>query len=152
MTSVTNPSLSLRRDFAVTGDRTVSTSPYPEPPLTSGGAISSNSAYHPVFSLFQSCFGVGPGAHLSFPGACTMDAVFWDRFYTEACKASPYSLSISMGGAQPGLKRERLRGHRLRGVPVARPGLDLRAGLLRDRGGGRSCRLRLLLRGLRRES
>lgn len=98
MTSVTNPSLSLRRDFAVTGDRTVSTSPYPEPPLTSGGAISSNSAYHPVFSLFQSCFGVGPGAHLSFPGACTMDAAFWDRFYTEACKASPYSLSISMGG------------------------------------------------------
>ena len=98
MTSVSDPSLSLRRDFAVTGDRTVSVSPYPEPPLTSGGGISSNSAYHPVFSLFQSCFGVGPGAHLNFPGACTMDAAFWDRFYTEACKPNAYGLTITMGG------------------------------------------------------
>lgn len=67
-------------------------------PLTSGGSISSSSAYHPVFSLFQSCFGIGPGAHLSFPGACTMDSAFWDRFYTEACKPNPYGLTISMGG------------------------------------------------------
>jgi hypothetical protein len=67
-------------------------------PLTSGGSISSNSSNHPVFSLFQSCFGIGPGAHLSFPGACTMNTAFWDQFYTEACKANPYSLSITMGG------------------------------------------------------
>jgi hypothetical protein len=27
-----------------------------------------------------------------------MNSAFWDRFYTEACKANPYGLSISMGG------------------------------------------------------
>lgn len=98
MTSATNPNLSLRRDFAVTGDRTVSTTPYPEPPLTSGGTISSGSTNHPIFTLFQSCFGIGPGVYLNFPGACTMNSAFWDQFYAEACKPNPYSLSITMGG------------------------------------------------------
>lgn len=88
--------------FAKVGDRialfNVIVAEPPILPLTSGGAIASNSSNHPVFSLFQSCFGIGPGAHLSFPDACTMDAPFWDQFYAEACKPNPYTLTISMGG------------------------------------------------------
>jgi len=67
-------------------------------PLTSGGSIASSSSNHPVFSLFQSCFGIGPGVYISFPGACTMNAAFWDSFRAEACKPNQSTLSIAMGG------------------------------------------------------
>jgi hypothetical protein len=67
-------------------------------PLTSGGPIATSSSNHPVFSLFQSCFGIGPGVHINFPGACTMDEAFWDNFRAEACKPNTSTLSISMGG------------------------------------------------------
>ena len=89
------------RLFAKLGDRityfNVEVAAPPVQPLTSGGSISASSSYHPVFSLFQNCFKIGPGAHINFPGACTMDAAFWDEFRSRACQANPYSLSIAMG-------------------------------------------------------
>lgn len=106
LTPAGSPELSLTRDLAVIGSRTVSISPLPPPPapepvyepLTAGGPISTTNEAHPVFQLFQSCFQVPPGSHLSFPNACTLDSAFWSDFETAACAPSPHDLTVSMGG------------------------------------------------------